>query len=89
MLNNRRLGRIFRPSGRALIVAMDHGLLDGPCRGLEDPAETIAKVVAGGADAVRMYLDYVKGDFRKAMLMTGCDKLDEITKDILVKNLPS
>ena len=52
MLSNRRLGRIFRPSGRALIVAMDHGLLDGPCRGLEDPAETIAKIVAGGADAV-------------------------------------
>jgi DhnA family fructose-bisphosphate aldolase class Ia len=31
---------------------MDHGLLDGPCPGLEDPAETIAKIVAGGADAV-------------------------------------
>ena len=52
MLSNRRLGRIFRSSGRALIVALDHGLLDGPCRGLEDPAETIAKIVAGGADAV-------------------------------------
>jgi DhnA family fructose-bisphosphate aldolase class Ia len=52
MVSNRRLGRIFRPSGRALIVAMDHGLLDGPCPGLEDPAETIAKIAAGGADAV-------------------------------------
>jgi DhnA family fructose-bisphosphate aldolase class Ia len=31
---------------------MDHGLMDGPCRGLEDPAETISKIVAGGADAV-------------------------------------
>jgi DhnA family fructose-bisphosphate aldolase class Ia len=54
----RRLGRIFRRSGhavgdgRALIVAMDHGLLDGPCPGLEHPAETIAKVIDGGADAV-------------------------------------
>ncbi|MGD9375524.1 MAG: deoxyribose-phosphate aldolase [Anaerolineae bacterium] len=52
MLSDRRLGRIFHPSGRALIVAMDHGLLDGPCRGLEDPAKTLAKIVAGGADAV-------------------------------------
>jgi DhnA family fructose-bisphosphate aldolase class Ia len=52
MESYRRLGRIFRPSGRALIVAMDHGLLAGPCPGLEDPAEVIAKIVAGGADAV-------------------------------------
>ena len=52
MMTTRRLNRIFRPDGRALIVAMDHGLLDGPCPGLENPAETIAKVVAGGADAV-------------------------------------
>jgi DhnA family fructose-bisphosphate aldolase class Ia len=52
MLSNRRLERIFRPSGRTLIVAMDHGLIEGPCRGLEDPGRTIAAVVAGGADAV-------------------------------------
>lgn len=53
----RRLNRIFRSGGadgpgRALIVAMDHGLLDGPCKGLENPGETIAKVIDGGADAV-------------------------------------
>jgi DhnA family fructose-bisphosphate aldolase class Ia len=48
----RRLNRIFRPDGRALIVAMDHGLIDGPCKGLEQPAETIQKIVEGGADAV-------------------------------------
>jgi DhnA family fructose-bisphosphate aldolase class Ia len=46
------MNRIFRPDGRALIVALDHGLLDGPCPGLEKPAETIAKIVAGGADAI-------------------------------------
>ncbi len=48
----RRMNRIFKKDGRALIVALDHGLLDGPCYGLEDPAETIAKIAAGGADAV-------------------------------------
>lgn len=52
MTTERRLNRIFRPDGRVLIVALDHGLFDGPCRGLEKPAETIARVVAGGADAV-------------------------------------
>jgi class I fructose-bisphosphate aldolase/fructose-bisphosphate aldolase/2-amino-3,7-dideoxy-D-threo-hept-6-ulosonate synthase len=52
MSTTRRINRILRPDGRALIVAMDHGLLDGPCKGLERPEETIAKIVAGGADAV-------------------------------------
>lgn len=52
MPTTRRMNRIFRPDGRALIVAMDHGLLDGPCPGLEDPAATIARVVEGGADAI-------------------------------------
>lgn len=49
---NRRLNHIFRADGRALIVAMDHGLLDGPKKGLEKPGETIEKVIAGGADAI-------------------------------------
>ena len=35
-----------------MIVAMDHGLIDGPCAGLEQPGGTIAKITAGGADAV-------------------------------------
>jgi class I fructose-bisphosphate aldolase/fructose-bisphosphate aldolase/2-amino-3,7-dideoxy-D-threo-hept-6-ulosonate synthase len=52
MSTTRRLNRIFRPDGKALIVALDHGLLDGPCPGLEKPAETIAKIIEGGADAV-------------------------------------
>ena len=49
---SRRLNHIFRADGRALIVAMDHGLLDGPKKGLEKPGETIEKVIAGGADAI-------------------------------------
>ena len=52
MSTTRRMNRIFRPDGKALIVALDHGLLDGPCPGLENPAETIAKIIEGGADAV-------------------------------------
>lgn len=52
MIPTRRLNRILKPDGRALIVAMDHGLIDGPRKGLNNPGETIMKVVAGGADAV-------------------------------------
>lgn len=48
----RRLNRIFRPNGRALIVAFDHGMIDGPAKGMEQPAATIEKIVAGGADAM-------------------------------------
>lgn len=44
--------RIFGPDNRAVIIALDHGLIDGPCRGFERPGDTIAAVVAGGPDAV-------------------------------------
>lgn len=52
MTSRRRLGRIFGPDGRTVIIALDHGLIDGPCPGFERPADTIAAVVAGGPDAV-------------------------------------
>lgn len=51
-MTTRRLNRIFRPDGRTVIVALDHGLIDGPCEGFEHPGETIAAVVEGGADAI-------------------------------------
>jgi isopentenyl diphosphate isomerase/L-lactate dehydrogenase-like FMN-dependent dehydrogenase len=42
--------------------------------------------IAGGSEAVKLYLDYVKNDLRLAMLMTGCDNLKEISNKILVKD---
>jgi len=47
-----RLGKIFRRDGRALIIAMDHAGEGGPVPGLENPRETIRKVIEGGADAI-------------------------------------
>lgn len=47
-----RLRRIFAADGRSLIVAMDHAGYMGPTPGLIDPAATVRRVVAGGADAV-------------------------------------
>ena len=48
----RRLNQIFRNDGRALIVAFDHGLTEGPARGMENPSRILAQIVAGGADAI-------------------------------------
>ena len=47
-----RLDSIFGIDGRAVIIALDHGLIDGPCPGFERPDETIAAIVAGGPDAI-------------------------------------
>lgn len=41
--------------------------------------------IAGGEIAVKMYLDYVKEDLRRAMILTGCDNLEEVNRDIMVK----
>ncbi len=40
--------------------------------------------LAGGPQAVKMYLDWMKQDLRMAMIMTGCDSLKEISRDILI-----
>ncbi|MEM2896752.1 MAG: 2-amino-3,7-dideoxy-D-threo-hept-6-ulosonate synthase [Candidatus Bathyarchaeia archaeon] len=48
-----RLKRIFkRKSNKTFIVAMDHGSFDGPIPGIEDPVETLKKIISGKADAV-------------------------------------
>lgn len=51
-MTQRRIHRIFRPDGRAFIVAFDHGMIDGPAKGMEQPGETLVKIIAGGADAI-------------------------------------
>ena len=48
----RRLHHIFQSDGRSLIVAFDHGLIDGPAQGMEQPAAVLRQIAAGGADAI-------------------------------------
>lgn len=48
----RRLSRIFRPDGKTLTVAMDHGMIDGPAPGLEVMDRTLDDVITGGVDAI-------------------------------------
>jgi DhnA family fructose-bisphosphate aldolase class Ia len=48
-----RLNRIFSNDGRAVVIAMDHGLPGvRPLANLTKPEELIEQVVAGGADAI-------------------------------------
>jgi len=39
--------------------------------------------LAGGPEAVALYLNYVKNDLQMAMVMTCCDSLEEVSRDIL------
>lgn len=55
-----RWNRIFRKDGRTVIFAMDHAVTFGLMPGLENPGEVIAKVSAGGADAILTTLGIVK-----------------------------
>jgi 4-hydroxymandelate oxidase len=45
--------------------------------------------LGGGPEAVAMYLDYVRKDLRMAMIMTCCDSISEINKDIIVSDAGS
>ena len=40
--------------------------------------------LAGGPEAVKTYLEFVKSELRRAMLMTGCDGINQISSSILV-----
>lgn len=49
-----RMGRIFGPDGRALILPIDHGLSLGRIAGLEDPVERTAELLGLGCDGFLM-----------------------------------
>ena len=55
-----RLRRLLAADGRGVVVPMDHGVSEGPMRGLERPAETAAAVLRGGADSVIVHKGLVK-----------------------------
>ncbi|MBO3802787.1 MAG: class I fructose-bisphosphate aldolase family protein [Candidatus Brockarchaeota archaeon] len=70
MGKERRIGRIFKPDGKTLIVPMDHGVSVGPIEGIVDLRETVKELVAGGADAVLMHKGWARSvDARGAGLI--------------------
>lgn len=70
MGKHKRLQHIFRPDGRTVIVAMDHGGTSGPMPGIIDPAKTIQEVLAGGADAILTTVGVAK-NFEQALGSAG------------------
>jgi len=60
-----RLERIIdRNSRNTVIIPMDHGVTVGPIEGLENMRTTVAKVVAGGANAILMHKGMVRAGHR-------------------------
>ncbi|MHA1834868.1 MAG: class I fructose-bisphosphate aldolase [Candidatus Baldrarchaeia archaeon] len=54
-----RLSRLLRSDGRALVVAMDHGMM-GTTKGIEDIVDVVEKVVEGGADGLLVNINAAK-----------------------------
>jgi fructose-bisphosphate aldolase/2-amino-3,7-dideoxy-D-threo-hept-6-ulosonate synthase len=60
-----RIERIMhRESRNIVLIPMDHGISDGPIKGLIDVADSINKVADGGADAILMQKGIVKHGHR-------------------------
>lgn len=71
-----RWNRIFRKNGRTVIFAMDHAGAFGLMPGLEKPGEVIAKVQAGGADAILTTFGVVKNFSKQIGNMSIVLRLD-------------
>lgn len=48
----RRLRKIFKDDGMAFVVACDHGMINGPMRGIGNLEETLTAVIAAEVDGV-------------------------------------
>ena len=56
-----RLNSIFRKdTGKTVIVAIDHGGIAGPMKGINEPGKLIEDCVLGGADGVMVTRGYVR-----------------------------
>nr|MDO8077260.1 2-amino-3,7-dideoxy-D-threo-hept-6-ulosonate synthase [Candidatus Freyarchaeota archaeon] len=62
-----RLSRIME-DGRSVVIPMDHGVTNGPIRGLENIREMVEMVSRGGATAVLLH----KGILKQLEKVPGC-----------------
>ena len=51
----RRLARLFRRDGKALVVALDDGLIGGPIRSLRHTGKLLRDIDEGGADGILVF----------------------------------
>ena len=74
-----RLRRLMR-KGRALIVPLDHGLVAGPLKGLEDPVALIKLIAQSDADAVLLtpgVLEQVAAELGPLAVVLRVDRSEE------------
>jgi len=50
--------------------------------------DIVRAAVGAGSDGVRLQMEYLQKTLTKAMLMTGCKSLAQISSDIVLRNLP-
>lgn len=67
-----RLNKLFKHSGRLLIVPMDHGVTVGPIDGLKDVSQTVKFIKSGKADAVIVHKGLVK-QVAEHITSDGCE----------------
>jgi len=64
-----RLENIFRrQTGNSVVVALDHGGIAGPVKGIEHPALVVKQCIEGGADAIlttRGVITATEGEWRR------------------------
>jgi len=73
-----RLGRIFDSSAKAVVVACDHGMFDGPQRGMEDLGAMLARL-GDGPDAILLspgMLPRVQGYFARRAAPAAITRLN-------------
>ena len=80
-----RYNRIVNPkTGRTVMVPLDHGIILGPIAGIEDPAETVRRVVAGGADAVIFNTGLASSIYEQ--YMNHCGAIFNLTNIVTAEN---
>jgi isopentenyl diphosphate isomerase/L-lactate dehydrogenase-like FMN-dependent dehydrogenase len=50
--------------------------------------DIVRAAVGAGSDGVRLQMDYLQKTLAKAMLMTSCKSLSEISSDIVLRSRP-
>jgi DhnA family fructose-bisphosphate aldolase class Ia len=67
IFTSRRMYRLFRDSGRSVVIALDHGMGSNVYPALANPAPVLEAIIAGGADAIltspgviRQFRDHLK-----------------------------
>ncbi|MCK4804959.1 MAG: alpha-hydroxy-acid oxidizing protein, partial [Spirochaetes bacterium] len=51
--------------------------------------DAVRVAIGGGIEGVEVHMEYLKKTLAKAMLMTGCPSIKEISEDILVQEINS